>query len=250
MRAVGEEKPSLESCDAIHGRTLALIDRLEARNRPSPYVTLSYAQSLDGCISAAAGVGTNISNASSRVVSHRLRAVHDAILVGINTVLVDDPRLTVRLVEGADPRPVIVDTRLRMPLHARLLKRNSRAPIVATLESSSLEKEHLLQDSGVEVVRLPANADGAVDLRCLFSRLVERGIRAVMIEGGARIISSVLSERLADQLVLTISPMILGGVRAVECFNGGGGSAPPLRKTSWHWADGNLLLQGELERMD
>lgn len=245
MGAVGASEP-LESCEAIAQRTVGLIDAVDPGQRVSPWVTLSYAQSLDGCVSASAGTGTSISNQASRGVTHELRAIHDAILVGINTVLVDDPRLTVRLVSGPDPRPVIVDSQLKMPLDARLLDRESPAPIVATRSDSCLDKEARLVERGVEVLRLPSSSEGRVDLRALMQGLGRLGIRAVMVEGGARIISSVLAEKLADQLVLTISPMILGGVRAVEDRAGAEVPAPLLPTAKWHWADGNVLLQSAL----
>ncbi len=242
------ELPShTETERSIRERTLECIDSASARNPHRPYVTLSYAQSLDGCISATAGVGTTISNDCARVVTHELRAAHDGILIGINTVLVDDPRLTVRFADGADPQPIVVDSHLRLPLHSRLVESCSHKPIVATLSSASEKRCAELESLGVTVLRVPANDEGMVDLRSLFRELVELDFRSVMVEGGARVISRVLSQRLADQLVLTISPMILGGVRAVERFNEEWNEAPSLRSASWHWADGNLLLQGELE---
>ena len=87
-----------------------------------PFVTLSYAQSLDGCIVAQPGQPLALSGAQSLILTHKLRAAHDAILVGIGTVLADNPRLDVRLAPGPDPQPVVVDSRLRFPLNANLLQ--------------------------------------------------------------------------------------------------------------------------------
>lgn len=250
MRSLPGDGTPLSRKEAVAERTLALMAGRSPRSARfgAPWVTLSYAQSLDGCIAAKPGAGTAISNDAAQVVTHQLRAAHDGILVGINTVLVDDPRLTVRHAPGRDPRPIVVDSRARLPLSARLLDRSSRPPIVATLPSASEKRRSRLESNGVEVLPLPANRKGGVDLRALLRRLPELGVQSVMIEGGARIISGVLAERLADQLVLTISPMILGGVRAVESLDvqGASGALPPLSTARWHWADGNLLLQGEL----
>ena len=93
-----------------------------------PYITLAYAQSLDGSIAARPGEMLRLSNSLSQAMTHHLRARHDAILVGINTVLSDDPRLTVRLAEGKDPRPVVIDGCLRTPLCARLLASPAARP--------------------------------------------------------------------------------------------------------------------------
>ncbi len=106
-------------------------------SRERPYVTLSYAQSLDGSITARRGEPLAISGPESLEMTHRLRAEHDAILVGIGTLLADDPRLSVRLVAGADPQPIIVDSRLRFPLNARILL-DGRSPWIATTEEAEI----------------------------------------------------------------------------------------------------------------
>ena len=104
-----------------------------------PLVTLSYAQSLDGCIAARAGERLALSGPESMQLTHQFRAAHNAILVGIGTVLADNPRLTVRLVQGQDPQPVVLDSHLRIPLEASLLH-NSRRPWIACLEDARPHK--------------------------------------------------------------------------------------------------------------
>ena len=117
-------------------RTMALIDQIlpEIKRLPGaagrPVVTLSYAQSLDGSIAARRGFPLQISGTESAQLTHQLRAVHDAILVGIGTVLADDPHLTVRHAQGKDPQPVVLDSQLRFPLGAKLLR--ERSPWIAT----------------------------------------------------------------------------------------------------------------------
>src|SRR5262252_6368998 len=123
-------------CDVdFHGiaaNVMAVMDRVRNADVPSrsPCVTLSYAQSLDGSIAGCNGETIGISGGRALDFTHRLRAMHDAILVGVNTVVVDDPLLTVRRVEGPSPRPIIVDSHLRTPLDSRLVGRRDTATII------------------------------------------------------------------------------------------------------------------------
>ena len=112
-----------------------------------PFVTLSYAQSLDGSIAAKRGEALGLSGPESLRLTHRLRSMHDAILVGIGTVLSDNPRLTVRLVNGQNPRPIVVDSQLRIPLNCKLFHENSVTPWVAATENirPAAEKRSKLQ---------------------------------------------------------------------------------------------------------
>lgn len=232
---------------ATVNRVQLVLDRACAKRRPC--LTLTYAQSLDGCISANPSTSTPISNHASQVMTHRLRAVHDAILVGINTVVVDNPQLDVRYAHGDNPRPVIVDSRLRIPMDSRLLKRSDISPVIATTDQASAAREAQLTDAGALVLRLPTTADGGVNLHHLFEYLTELGIRTVMIEGGARIITSMLKKRLADQLVLAIAPRILGGVRAVESLCDVGLEARPrLKNVHFESVAGEMVIQGEFTR--
>ncbi len=245
--AVQDEMDAAEDGRTLVDHVRATLDAARSRGS-APAVTLTYAQSLDGCISAAPGVTTPISNRRSRTFSHRLRAMHDAILVGVNTVLVDDPQLTVREVDGGHPRPVVVDSRLRTPPTARLFRREDARPIVATSETASPRREAELTAAGAEVRRIPLDAHGGVDLARTLEVLAGEGIASLMIEGGAGIITSVLRDRLADQLVLTISPVLLGGVRAVGSLGAATDRRPRLENIHREFVDEDLLVQGELER--
>ncbi len=233
-------------------RVRPLADVLEAveriattGGRSRPPVTLAYAQSIDGCITASDGCRTRISNDSTERMTHSLRAMHEAILIGINTLLVDDPRLTVRHVEGDDPQPVIADSRLRTPLGCRLLQGAGPAPIIATTSDAPADAEAELVAAGAQVWRLPANSWGGVDLGALLDRLGGEGVRSVMVEGGARVITSMLARSLADQLVVTISPRILGGVRAVGPLPGREGDWPEIRDITCGLAGRDLVIHGE-----
>jgi 3,4-dihydroxy 2-butanone 4-phosphate synthase/GTP cyclohydrolase II len=199
---------------------LASAEKLNAAI-PRPAVTLAFAQSLDGCIAACQGATTSISSGQSMLMTHQLRAMHNAIMVGINTVLVDDPLLTVRHAEGENPLPVILDSHLRTPPTARLLHQDRPPAIIATLPDASKERERELLRAGARVVRMPESPGGGIQLTDLFCWLRKQHVNSMMIEGGARVISSVLADCLGDQLVLTIAPKFFGrnGVRAVETLN-------------------------------
>jgi len=180
-----------------------------------PEVTLSYAQSLDGCIALSRGVTTTLSGVETRVLTHKLRAAHDAILVGINTVISDNPYLTVRHAEGEDPLPIVLDSHLRLPLNSNLLK-NKKLPLIATTSSASAEKQARIEEAGARILRVHPDKRGWVDLHILLKNLVDSGITNIMVEGGAEVITSFLSQRLVDWLIITIAPVIIGGLHAVE----------------------------------
>ena len=181
-----------------------------------PLVTLSYAQSLDGCIAARRGQPLALSGKDAQVFTHTLRAAHDAILVGIGTVLADNPRLTVRWVEGRDPQPVILDSRLRFPLDANLLREGRSAPWIAILSNANPQKRARLEAAGVRFFEIPAEANGRIHLAALLERLGALSIDSLMVEGGAQVISAFLTADLVDQVAITIAPVFLGGLRAVE----------------------------------
>ncbi len=185
------------------------------QNNGRPMVTLSYAQSLDGSIAICRGKSCALSGSESQLLTHQLRAAHDSILVGIGTIIADNPRLTVRLVEGADPVPVILDSQLRFPLNSNLIK-NRVSPVIATTFPASPQRQEVLEEAGAQVIRVAADDRGWVDLHALLKALAEREISSVMVEGGARVITSFLSQRLVDRIVITITPKLLGGLHAVE----------------------------------
>jgi GTP cyclohydrolase II len=245
------ERTQVASCgDDLHRiatDVMAVIDRVcHAHAAPKwPCVTLSYAQSLDGSIAGCSGETLGISGGSALDFTHRLRAMHDAILVGVNTVLVDDPLLTVRRCAGRSPRPIIVDTHLRTPIDSRLVQRRDATPIIATTVDACAEKAARLTASGAEVWFLPKNASGRVALPALFDRLGREGIGSVMVEGGASIITSVLCSDLADQLVVTVAPCLVGGVRAVGALDGAGPARPGLVRVRYARAGDDLLVHSE-----
>ncbi len=125
------------------------------RNCDLPFITLTYAQSIDGCIAQFEGETLQLSNPFALKLTHQVRALHDAILVGINTVLRDNPRLNVRLVKGQSPQPIVVDSRLRFPLEANLLKEPCVRPIIFAGHDACEVKERRLINAGAQVMRSP-----------------------------------------------------------------------------------------------
>ncbi len=181
--------------------------------RGRPLVTLTYAQSLDGSISHRADAPLALSGPETKLLTHRLRAAHGAILVGVGTVLADDPKLTARRVGGPHPLPVVLDSHLRTPPTARVL-RHPRGCVIAAAEDAPPENEAALRAQGAEVVRLPHSAEG-VSLPALLSWLYETTVCSLMVEGGRRVLTAFLKAGLADWALLTIVPYFVGGVPAI-----------------------------------
>ena len=218
---------------------------------PRPFVTLSYAQSLDGCLTAQQGTATPISAPASLTMTHALRAAHSAILVGIETVLADDPALTVRLVAGDSPQPVIVDSQLRTPPDARLLQGRGTPWIATTGEGAQSSRRRRLEEAGARILTLPADEDGRVDLAALLACLGAEGIGSLMVEGGARILTSFLEGGLADYAVITIAPVYLGGYQMIQPAGAGDelrSVMPRLRNIEQVQLATDTVLWGEFEK--
>ena len=198
----------------------ALVAECDAANRPfltwamykRPAFTLKAAMTLDGKIATVSGQSKWITGEAARADVHRLRDTHDAVLVGIGTVLADDPWLTSRIPRGRDPIRIVVDSHLRTPPRAHLLPR-ARGPrtIVVAGERADDAKERALVRAGAEVWRLPVHRNGRVRLEALARRLGGEGLTSVLVEGGAEIHAAFLELRLADELVLYIAPKVVGG---------------------------------------
>jgi diaminohydroxyphosphoribosylaminopyrimidine deaminase / 5-amino-6-(5-phosphoribosylamino)uracil reductase len=182
-----------------------------------PYVTVKYAQTLDGRIATKMGNSQWISSEALRTYVHRLRAVNDCIMVGVGTVIADDPQLTVRYVKGHNPLRIIVDSKLRIPLRSSVLKdNNSHLTTIATTSKAPAKKMAIIKKLGVEVLVVKKDKNGTVNLRGLLRELGKRGITSVMVEGGADIITSLLKANLVDKMVILTAPKIMGkGLEAI-----------------------------------
>ncbi len=244
---VGDPLVDLEELAVIGRFDTVLGAALRRERHDRPFITLAFAQSVDGSIARASSSPTALSNARSLTVTHLLRTRHDAILVGIRTVLADDPLLTVRLVEGPSPQAIVLDSWLRFPLHARLLVDGVRPPIIATTTGASEASAEKLRAAGARILRVPPDAHGMVDLEALLLRLRRSGTRSLMVEGGARVITSVLRAEVADHLVLTIAPVFLGGLPAVNSLAPlDVGSLPQLRNILHTPLGDDLVLSASL----
>jgi riboflavin-specific deaminase-like protein len=183
-----------------------------------PFVTLKFAISLDGRIATKTGDSQWISGSDSLQFAHQLRAEHDAIMVGIGTLLADNPRLNVRLVEGLDPLRVIVDSGLRIPNDANvLIDGAAKNTLIATAVAADNIRLAEIENLGAEILRLPSEPDGQrVSLQALLAELHRRSVKSVLVEGGAGIITALLSARLVNRMVVAIAPKIIGqGIEAV-----------------------------------
>jgi 3,4-dihydroxy 2-butanone 4-phosphate synthase/GTP cyclohydrolase II len=221
----------------------------EVRAAPTrPYVVVKYAQTLDGRIATSTGDARWISGEEERRTSHALRAACDAVLVGIGTVLSDDPQLTVRMVPGASPIRVVLDPALRIPDDARVLA-NDAATVVLATGASSAERRARLRRRGTSVRLVPAGPYG-VDLGAALEALLRHGTRSVLVEGGARVITSFLSLGLADRLVVAIAPRVLGtGTEAVRDLGiTEVASSIRIEHRTVHVAGDDVLIAGDLTR--
>ncbi len=190
-----------------------------AMTRGRPLVTLKSAITLDGRIATRTGDARWITSLPARREAHRLRAMHDAILVGAKTVLHDDPSLDVRHVRGRQPVRVVLDGRLRIPPDARLL-RDGGAPVwIATTASCNRKRAARLAASGAEVLRLPGRG-GRVAIAALLRALRARGILSLLVEGGGETHASFVEARLVDRVVAFVAPILLGGRDAVPMVGG------------------------------
>ena len=184
-----------------------------------PFVSLKLAMSLDGKIATRSGDSRWITGEGARRRVQELRRRYAAVLVGINTVLADDPQLTVREVEGPQPLRIVLDSRGRVPLSARVLSGEAKT-LIATTAAMPKEREQALLERGVEIWRLPAR-EGWVDLATLLVRLAGEEIDSVLVEGGGEVAWSFLAQGLVQKLYLFYGPLLLGG-REVPGVGGSG----------------------------
>jgi GTP cyclohydrolase II len=186
------------------------VSALMGTGRPPdrPYLVLKFAQTLDGRIATATGDARWISGEAERRVSHALRAACDGVLVGVGTVIQDDPQLTVRMVPGASPARYVLDSTLRLPLDAKILQPDAVTTILTTDRAAADRRRALGElDVGVEV--LPTSPRG-VDLPAALAALRRVGVETLLVEGGARVITSLLEAGLVDRLIVGVAPTIIG----------------------------------------
>jgi len=235
---------------------LAALDAEIARGKETtsdlglPFCTLSYAQSLDGSLARYPMQPMALSGDDSMHMTHRLRASHQGIMAGIRTVLADDPRLTARGVEGGDPQPVVLDSRLRTPLTCRLIAENHTRPWIMTCSDDADERKAALRERGAAVRRVSPDKRQRVSLRESLADLYASGISTLMVEGGSRVLTSFLHSDLAHLAVITVSPVFVGGVPSMGRQRGGLPGLPQLEGACCTVLGSDLVLMGRLGRTE
>jgi len=175
-----------------------------------PFVTLKLALSLDGRIALRGGDSQWITGAGARRKAHELRSLHDAVVVGVGTVLADDPQLTVRSGRGPNPARMVLDSRLSGPLEARWMADDGTRRIVATTQAAPARRCRSFAEAGAEIWLLPRARQGGVDLAAFLDRAVAAGFLSLMVEGGGRLASSFLKSELVNRFEFFFAPVLLG----------------------------------------
>lgn len=218
--------------------------------RKRPFVTLKAALTLDGKIACRTGDSRWISSSGTRGYMHLLRGEQDALVIGAGTLLADDPRLTVRPPTGDGKKVLraVLDSRLRFPLGARILRTLGRGPVVVFAgPAASAAKARALERRGVEVV-LPPGRARAWSLELVLDELGRREVAALLVEGGGRLYTSFVEAGLADKAVLTFAPRLAGGVAAPGLLAGEGvgaiAAARRLGRVRTFAIEGDIVLEG------
>lgn len=185
-----------------------------------PHVTLTFAQSSDGKIAGPGKTQLALSGPESMRLTHQLRTMHDGIMVGIGTVLNDNPQLNARLLYAPPPvsrlpRPVVLDSKLRMPVDCKLIRNYAagigRQPLVLTLDSAHPDRRTQLELAGVDVIQVHDSSAALLDWTTILQHLYDAGIRRLMVEGGAGVIDSLMQQsQHIDALLVTIAPLTVG----------------------------------------
>lgn len=218
-----------------------------------PHVSLKLASSLDGRIASRSGASKWVTGPEARAKVQELRAEHDAVAVGIGTVIADDPLLTVRdeslLPAGRNPTRILFDTKLRLPLGAKVFEAVKASPLwlIAGTDAPA-DLEAVLVEAGCEVLRVPTSAEGRVDVAAALRAIAQRGIVSVLFEGGAELTGSLLAARLADELHVFVAPLLLGPRGRAAAVDWAGpdtpAEAPRLEDPSWEVCGRDAYVRG------
>jgi len=185
-----------------------------------PYVTLKAAATLDGKIADVNSNSEWISSSESRKYVHSLRNKYDAVLIGANTALIDNPQLTVRHIDGRNPWRIILDSKLSLPLNLKLFQKNFDKRTVLVISENGLKKNRKigeLQKLGVKIITVKKQVNNKADLKFLLKDLARLNITSVLVEGGSKIFTSFIKQKLFDDLLVFISPKLIGeGVPVIQ----------------------------------
>ena len=221
-----------------------------------PYVTLKAGMTLDGQIATASGESQWITSQQSRQEVHQLRGQVDAVLVGVGTVLSDNPSLTARTgphfkkLASRQPLRIVVDSKLRIPLNTQVMTRQDQAKtLVATTQLAPAARRQALQKKGIEIISLPA-ARGRVSLPALLKELGRRGITSLLLEGGSEMNAAMLTAKLVNHVRLYMAPALLGGRNAKGVIGGKSparlGQALKLHHVRTRSVGGDVVVEGDV----
>jgi len=234
----------IETVVGVHEERALLLNEFYVKHRLTgrPFVSAKFAMSLDGKIATRSGESRWITGEEARLHGHRLRHIHDAILVGVNTVISDDPELTTRLdgEEVRQPLRVVLDSQLRLRMSAKVVGPNT---LIATTRAGRM--------GAAEVLKLPAAPDGRVALEPLLDELGKRGILSLLVEGGSEVHASFFANGLVDKVHAYIAPRLIGGRDAPGPLGGAGverlAEAIPLRDMDATRLGADLLITGYVD---
>lgn len=179
-----------------------------------PFVVLKAAMTLDGKIATATGQSKWITNETSRAYGYKLRDIYDGIMVGINTVIEDNPMLTARVDGGKNPIRIVVDSSLKIDINANVVQDKSAKTIVATTDKADKDKILKLQAQNVDVIVVDKDENDKVDIEKLLNILGQQNICSILVEGGATLSGSFVAKKLVDKVYFFIAPKIVGGKEA------------------------------------
>jgi diaminohydroxyphosphoribosylaminopyrimidine deaminase/5-amino-6-(5-phosphoribosylamino)uracil reductase len=215
------------------------------------YLSLKLAISLDGRIATRTGASKWITCPESRSRVHELRVAHDAVMIGINTATADDPRLTVRDVQGRNPIRIVVDSKLRIPMACHLVTTAREVPtcIITTLDASRAVGE-TLEAAGVSLIRVPGTAEGRCDMQIALAELAAREVVSVLCEGGAELAGSLLAAGLVDAMHVFVAPVLLGPRGRPGAVDWAGpespSDAPRIENPRWELCGADAYVSGSL----
>jgi diaminohydroxyphosphoribosylaminopyrimidine deaminase / 5-amino-6-(5-phosphoribosylamino)uracil reductase len=232
------KRRGIEITCGVYAKEAAELNEVYIKYRASalPFVTAKVAASLDGKIATRTGESQWITDNSARLCARRLRACHQAILVGINTVLADDPHLGPRIRGVREPWRVVLDSTLRIPLRSRVVK--SGRCIVACARTADARKHEALVRCGARVWKFPGKR---VPIKALLKKLAREGVLSVMVEGGSQVLGSFFDCHLVDRVYWFIAPLVLGSERS-RCAVAGEGVA--LLADAWKLKDVSVRAVG------
>lgn len=179
-----------------------------------PFIVLKAAMTLDGKIATVTGQSKWITNETSRAYGYKLRDIYDGIMVGINTVIEDNPMLTARVDGGKNPIRIVVDSSLRIDINANVVQDKSAKTIVATTDKADKDKILKLQAQDVDVIVVDKDENDKVDIEKLLDILGQQNICSILVEGGATLSGSFVAKKLVDKVYFFIAPKIVGGKEA------------------------------------